>query len=329
MVNEILPNLFKIKIPLPGHPLRTTNSYIITSKERNLVIDTGWNHLESADALLNGLDKVGVTLSRTDLFLTHIHADHAGLLGLFSSKGSKVFCGKGDLEFMDNYLNTDKDKSWQHLRTLAAPHGFPDGEIEEAIAAHPGTSYAPSSCNTLIPIKDKDLFRIGDYNFCCISTPGHTPGHMCLYEPSKKFLFSGDHLLGEFSPTIAQWNLSDCYLATYLASLDQLTEYAVDMVLPGHWGTFKNFHVRIKETKAYHQGYQSEIIELLADGKAMTAYEIASCLTNNKKPHEWIFLPVARKWALVADTISQLCYLRDQGALIMNATAPYITWSRA
>ncbi|WP_378955919.1 MBL fold metallo-hydrolase [Pelosinus sp. sgz500959] len=328
MLEEILPNLFKITVPLPEHPLRTVNSYLIMSAERNLVIDTGWNRLESAEALLNAFDEIGITLARTDLFLTHIHADHAGLIGLFKAKGTKIFCGRGDLEMMDNYINISKDKSWKLLSELAKPHGFPMGEIEAAIAVHPGNQYGASSSNNFVAVDDQDIISVGDYKFYCISTPGHTPGHMCLYEPSRKFLFSGDHLLGGFSPTISQWNLADNYVANYLASLDRLAEYAVDTVLPGHWDLFKNYHVRIKETKAYHQCRQSEIIGLFVDGKPLTAYQVASSLSYNKNNREWLFLPVTRKWALIADAIAQLCYLRDQGALQMTINHSHVTWNR-
>lgn len=328
MLEELHPNLFKITIPLPAHPLQTVNSYIIISKERSLVIDTGWNRLECAEALLNGLDELGISLARTDLFLTHIHADHAGLLGLFKNKGSKVFCGRQDLNHIDNYLNLSPEKNWPILRDAAKPHGFSAPELEAGIASHPGNQYAPAVNNQFTAVDDQDIFVVGDYTLHCVSTPGHTPGHMCLYESTTKLLFSGDHLLSGFSPTIAQWNLNDQYVANYLASLDHLATYAVDMVLPGHWDTFKNFGIRIKETKAYHQCRQREITDLFADSKAMTAYQVASYLSNNKSSQQWTFLPITRKWALVADTVAQLCYLRDQGALKMNIKEDQVTWYR-
>jgi glyoxylase-like metal-dependent hydrolase (beta-lactamase superfamily II) len=36
-----------------------------------------------------------------------------------------------------------------------------------------------------------------------IETPGHSPGHCCLYEPNKRILFSGDHLLKEITPNVS------------------------------------------------------------------------------------------------------------------------------
>lgn len=328
MFEEILPNIFRITIPLPEHPLKTMNSYVIIARERCLVIDTGWNRFECVEALLDGLEKIGVNLARTDLFLTHIHADHAGLIGLFQKNRAKIFCGRGDLEFMDYYINTSKHKDWQSLRILAKPHGFSAAEIDAAIDVLTGNRYAPDCSDNIIPVEDNDIILVGNYKLHCIATPGHTLGHMCLYEPESKILFSGDHLLGEFSPTISQWNLSDNNLANYLASLDKLAGYAVDKVLPGHWDIFTNCHARINETKAYHQRRNAEILELFDDEKAMTAYQVASSISWNKKYHEWVFFSISQKWGAIADTLSHLCYLRDQGVLNLNIDQHHVTWNK-
>jgi len=328
MFKEILPNIFRITVPMPEHPLKTINSYVIVSTERNLIIDTGWNRFECAEALLDGLDEIGVNPSRTDLFLTHIHADHAGLIGLFKNKRAKIFCGRSDVDCMDNYINISNHKDWPTLRELAKPHGFSVEELETAIDAYPGNRYAPNCIDNIIPVDDNDLIVVGNHKLCCVATPGHTPGHMCLYEPTRKILFSGDHLLGQFSPTISQWNLSDHFLTNYLASLNKLTRYEVDKVLPGHWDVFTNCHARINETEAYHQCRSAEILELFGDEKTMTAYQVASCISWNKKHHEWVFFSISRKWGAIADTLSQLCYLRDQGILNMNVDHHHVTWNK-
>ena len=45
-MEEILPGLHRIVVPLPGNPLKEINSYVFTSADRNLVIDTGFNRQE-------------------------------------------------------------------------------------------------------------------------------------------------------------------------------------------------------------------------------------------------------------------------------------------
>ena len=80
MIEEILPNLYRIEIPLPRNPLKYLNSYLIKGRERNLLIDTGFNQEECKTAMFEGLGKLEVNLEETDLFVTHLHADHTGLV---------------------------------------------------------------------------------------------------------------------------------------------------------------------------------------------------------------------------------------------------------
>lgn len=328
MLEELLPDIFRITVPLPDHPLKTVNSYVITSKKRNLIVDTGWNRLECAEALLDGFSAIGINLSQTDVFLTHIHADHSGLIGLFKNQHTKIFCGEADIKHIDHFINTNTntDRTWQTLRSLATPHGFSPTEIESGISEHLGNRYKPSQTSNFSPIKDHDKIIVGNHTLYCIATPGHTLGHTCLYDPTRKILFSGDHLLGQLSPTLSQWSLADKNLVNYLDSLNHFADYNVDLVLPGHWDEFSNFHVRRNETLSYHQQRNTEILALLSDGKTRNAYQISASISWNQKYNEWIFFPITRKWSAIADTIAHLCYLRDQGLVTMN-TSPYeITW---
>ena len=70
MVEEILPNLYKIEIPLPGSPLKALNSYLIKSQGRFLVIDTGMNREECMREMVSGLKRLDVDLRKTDFFIT-------------------------------------------------------------------------------------------------------------------------------------------------------------------------------------------------------------------------------------------------------------------
>ena len=90
--------MYQLEIPLPNNPLRALNSYIIKGKQRNLIIDTGFNREECLDAMLSGLASLEVDLSVTDLFITHLHADHSGLISHLATGTSQVFCSRIDSE---------------------------------------------------------------------------------------------------------------------------------------------------------------------------------------------------------------------------------------
>lgn len=90
-MQEICENLYKIKIPLPRNPLRELNSYVIRGKDRNLIIDTGWNQEECLRAMNERLEEIGVDLKKTDFFITHLHADHIGLISKIANLNNNIF----------------------------------------------------------------------------------------------------------------------------------------------------------------------------------------------------------------------------------------------
>jgi len=73
MIEEVLLNMYRIEIPLPGNPLQAINSYVIKGRDRALMIDTGMNRKECMDAMSSALEKLGIDLRRTD-FLLRIHS---------------------------------------------------------------------------------------------------------------------------------------------------------------------------------------------------------------------------------------------------------------
>jgi glyoxylase-like metal-dependent hydrolase (beta-lactamase superfamily II) len=48
-----------------------------------------------------------------------------------------------------------------------------------------------------------EMLTVGDYNFELIWTPGHSPGHICLYDQDRQLLISGDHILPSITPNVS------------------------------------------------------------------------------------------------------------------------------
>ena len=137
---------------------------------------------------------------------------------------------------------------------------------------------------------------------------------MCLYEPNKKILVAGDHILGDITPTISL--LSDDWnpLKEYLESLDKVYQLDIELVLPGHRDVFKNAKKRIRELKDHHQKRLDEIIAILGKGRK-NAFQVASQMTWDIVYDSWDLFPVSQKWFATGEAISHLKYLEEKGVI--------------
>jgi glyoxylase-like metal-dependent hydrolase (beta-lactamase superfamily II) len=101
MIEKILPGLFRVEIALQNSPLKFLNSYVSQSSDRNLIIDTGLNRKECLDAMHLGLRQLDIDLEKTDFFITHLHADHFGLLSKLVTSSSRVFFNRLEAELIE------------------------------------------------------------------------------------------------------------------------------------------------------------------------------------------------------------------------------------
>jgi glyoxylase-like metal-dependent hydrolase (beta-lactamase superfamily II) len=260
MIEEILANLYKIEIPLPKNPLKSLNSYVIKYSGRNLIIDTGWDQKECMDAMQAGLRALGVDLRKTDFFITHLHADHLGLLSRLAAETSTIYFNQPEAERIRS-LNR-----WNDFIDFARMNGFPEDELQSALRSHPGYKYGLKGDLPFSIVKEGDRISIGDYLFECVETPGHTKGHMCLYEPRKRIFVAGDHILDDITPTIQLWSDDWDPLKEYLNSLEKIYKLDIELVLPGHRGIIRNCKERIRELKDHHAKRLEEIVSILRKG---------------------------------------------------------------
>lgn len=325
VTQKILPNLYKIEVPLPRNPLKALNAYVIKAENRNLIIDTGMNREECQRAMDFGLRELGVDLDKTDFFLTHMHADHSGLVGNLATSNSRIYCSQPDAAVLNNF--TRSRDYWDKMRNFAYLNGFPEDESHEAIEKHPGYLFSPIGHLDFTIVHEGDSISIGDYHFQCVATPGHTRGHMCLYESAKKILVAGDHILGDITPNISQWSPQGSYLQEYLNSLDLVDQLDIDLALPGHRGLINDCKRRIQELKLHHQRRIDEVLAILTKG-VQTAYQVASQMTWDMTYDSWDLFPVAQKWFATGEAIAHLKYLEEKGVIQREMKDQMFVFSR-
>ena len=306
MTEEILPNLYKIEVPLPRNPLKAVNSYVIKEEGQSLIIDTGMNREECMRVMSAGLQELGVDLRKTDFFITHLHADHLGLVSSLATDTSTIYFNQPDADAISSGFN------WDRAPNFAVLNGFPKDECNKAIANHPGRRYSSRGRLDFHILQEGDTLSIGDYFFRCIATPGHTKGHMCLYEPNKKLFMSGDHILIDITPNISLWSDDENPLNEYLNSLDKVYSLDIELVLPGHRRSFTNHKERIEELKHHHQTRANEVLSILKKG-TRNAFQVASQMTWDMDYDSWELFPPPQKWFAFGEAVAHLKYLEEKG----------------
>ncbi|MEA3558916.1 MAG: MBL fold metallo-hydrolase [Candidatus Thermoplasmatota archaeon] len=308
MTEEILPGIFRIELPLPRNPLRSINSYVLLGEDRNLVIDTGMNRQECKEVLDKGIEELGLDLSVADVMVTHLHADHLGLAPHITKGRTKVFMGAQDIALKG------ESSYWSSMLEYAIANGFPDEDPRETIRKHPGYKYGPLGEMDLHPLRGNEILHYGGRELEVIHTPGHSIGHMCLYDRREKVLFSGDHVLGDITPNISQWADGENMLFKYIASLRKVRDLDVDLVLPGHRTPVRDHKRRIDELIKHHHERAEEVMEILQEGE-LDGMTVASRMKWDLTIKRFEDFPIMQKWFALGEAIAHIGFLEMDGRI--------------
>jgi len=311
MIEEIVPNLYRMEIPLPRSPLKWVNSYVVRGEGRFLIVDTGFNLEECRNEMSANLLKLDVDLNKTDVFVTHFHVDHIGLVGTLATDNSKVYLNEEEACQMDS-LRDGWANRWRRILDVYVANGFPVDDARISLESHPAQRYGLTRKVAFSIPREGDEIELGDFHFQCISTPGHSPGHMCLYEPNKKILVAGDHILSDITPNIAYWLEMDNPLNDYLTNLERVRALEVRIVLPGHRRLVHDLSKRVRELQEHHRDRLIEVLAALQDG-AKTAFQVAPRVTWDVPFKRWQEFPPVQKWFAFSETLAHLRFLETNG----------------
>ncbi len=309
MPEEILKNVYRIQVPLPGNPLRELNSYVIKGRERTLVVDTGFRQEACRQALFAGLRELGARPEETDVLLTHLHSDHAGLSAeVAREEGSHIYVSDVDKQLLDAYADDVREKGGHRIDDLRWAQGFPKNELVAEWESNPAISMAPPLDATYSGLKDGDVIACGGYELTCILVPGHTPGQMCFYLEKEGAMLLGDHVLFDITPNITDWENVPDSLGDYLESLKAIRAYDVVLPLPGHRerGDFKN---RIDDLLMHHQYRLDEAVQVVKENPGSTTYDLAGKMTWKIRANSWEEFPLTQKWFAVGECGAHMDYL--------------------
>ncbi len=189
------------------------HSYLLIGKEAAILIDTGLgigNIKDEVDKLTD-LPVIVVT--------THVHWDHIGGHALFH----KICVHKDDAEWLKNGIPVPLSATLENIMAEPFSRKPPmDFNID---------NYKIYTGEPTKILNDNDVIDIGSRKIRVIHTPGHSPGHICLFEDEKGYLFTGDLV---YKGTLyAFYPSTDPML--FKQSIDKISRLkGITKILPGH-----------------------------------------------------------------------------------------------
>ncbi len=319
---EVTPGIHQFKMAIPEAPKSFyLNSYLVQGSDGWLLVDAGWNDTQSLDSLEQQLGEQGVRFSDiSQIVITHIHPDHYGLV----SKLKELCPARPVFHQMEKTLLESIQARFSNIPEVLAEtmrwlrlNGVPDSQVP--VFKMGSLMYFKEFVGAPLPEKTLlggETISTGLFDFEVIWTPGHSPGHICLYESSKKILLSGDHLLPITTPLISLYDESGGNpLADYMNSLNAIRRLKVKQVLPGHEHTFSGMRKRVAELVRHHERRKKDITNALRD-RGKTTWELATCITwfgPNGAPVIWDGLSMGEKMLALLETLAHLQFLIEEG----------------
>lgn len=315
-IEEILPHIYRLPVPLEGNPLRELNSYVIKG-EKNLLVDTGFRTETCRKAILEELYMLGIDREKTDILLTHLHADHSGNAAELLRKGNKVYMSAVDCEYLIGSQEENGTSLLHRNRTeRLRKNGIGDEMIREMLDSTPSrTMAADPDFTDFTALEEGDEIEAGGYRLKSIYTPGHTPGHMCFEIVGTGAMLLGDHVLFDITPNITDWAGVEDSLGDYLDSLHKLETYKVTVPLPGHRKA-GDFKARIEALKLHHRKRLEECRQVIRSLDHARLYDIAGNMTWKIRTDSWDSFPPAQRWFALGECLSHIDHLMKMGSVI-------------
>ncbi|CAM3719447.1 MBL fold metallo-hydrolase [Kibdelosporangium persicum] len=307
---QVRPGLWSVPVPIPHNPLRYTITYLSVADDGVVVVDPGWFATETWDALVAGLSTAGASVSDVvGVVVTHIHADHHGLSArLKQESGAWIAMHPAEREVLPARLAATTvssfDRDW--LRSSGVPTDVAAKLSFDAESMKPFMELAMPD----ILLADGDL--VPSRAMRAVWTPGHTPGHICLYDQERGVLLTGDHVLPRISPNIGMMVGDDDPLSSYIASLERIAAFDDAEVLPAHEYRFHGVARRTLALIRHHQDRCDEITRVLRENGESTTWEITERLTWSRG---WENVRGIMRRSAVAETGAHLQYMRKHGAV--------------
>jgi glyoxylase-like metal-dependent hydrolase (beta-lactamase superfamily II) len=243
----------------------SANIYVIPDKNGFSLIDVGCGGINAIELLNEGLRYWGLKIGQLHtVVLSHAHPDHMGAMSwILEEADPKVYVHQLDIgpALDPGQLDRTFDIALAKDRWSAASPGadLSDFSILDYLD---GSGCLMGAAVRVEPLPAQRPLYLSDFEFQIIHTPGHSPGHVSLYEKNLRILFAGD-LVGR-APA---WYVPAAGgVIGYLESLAKLKSLDPAVLLPAHGDIIEEAAQAIKKIKKKLLERESFLKEALQNG---------------------------------------------------------------
>jgi glyoxylase-like metal-dependent hydrolase (beta-lactamase superfamily II) len=321
-LDEVVGGVFELQLPIPFENGRV-NVFIFRDGRELDLLDCGMNSKESLSTLRTALAHIGGERWRLRrLLVTHIHPDHYGAAGVICGEyGAELYLHRLEVPMVNpRYLELEQlvAEVGRHLQA----NGVPEEEADIQRNASRAMRDFVVPADVTVQLDGAETVVMGDKRLRVEWTPGHSPGHVCLYEATGRVLFAGDQLLPDISPNVGLHPQSTPDpLDDFVASLHRLAALDPSLVLPAHGRPYRDAARRAAYLEQHHRRRKDQILEITS-GREMTAWEVALEVWG-ERGHVY-----ERRLAL-QEGLAHLQSLAVEGRVEKIATSERVTWRGA
>jgi glyoxylase-like metal-dependent hydrolase (beta-lactamase superfamily II) len=320
-VEEVRPGLWSIPVPIPNNPLRYVLVYAFELENGVGLVDAGWNTDDAWQALNDGLAQAGGSMTDVEaVVVTHIHPDHYGLAGrVREASGAWVGLHPLDASLLQSRY-VDTGPLVERMRTLLAMSGVPEDKQPDLALASMEMRSLVSMAQPDVLLEDGEHVTFAGWDLRAIWTPGHSPGHICLFSDRHRLLLSGDHVLPRITPNISFHSQQFANpLGDFLDALEKVRALHPDEVLPAHEYRFADLDGRIDDIERHHAERLDDIVELLRQRPGISVWELTLSL---KWSRPWDDIPAFMQRAANGETLAHLVLLERRDRVRREDAVP-------
>jgi glyoxylase-like metal-dependent hydrolase (beta-lactamase superfamily II) len=270
---RILPGVWRLRLPLPWPGVPHCNAWAVAAGDGIVLFDTGLHEPGSFANLERALAQVNLKVEHVRLLVcTHAHSDHYGQAATIMDRAGCELWMHPDHRHMTEAA-ADPDAALERRLEIARQSGVPEQPLQAyAEARRRGGGFGIAR----IVEPDRDLVGgveiVTDLGTWQVhETPGHAPSHVCLHQPERRLLISGDHLLGRVSLYFDHGHSPDP-AGEFLRSLDVVERLRARLCLAGHGRTFADVQAHIEANRRLVHERLAKVEEVLLAGP-LTAFD--------------------------------------------------------